>query len=142
MNYFILDIFSPAFNDMSYIKLKEIMENINYIVNNIDNQCLLKDKENISEMQENIIDFYKNLIFEILKKKVVKIIKKNILLQRKNKIKEKEIKYLKENIKKFFNIINISKEIITGEKLIDINNDKFDTYILTKDFIIYINNLK
>ena len=142
MNYFILDIFSPAFNDISYIKLKEIMENINYIVNNIDNQCLLKDKENISEMQENIIDFYKNLIFEILKKKVVKIIKKNILLQRKNKIKEKEIKYLKENIKKFFNIINISKEIITGEKLIGINNDKFDTYILTKDFIIYINNLK
>ena len=93
-------------------------------------------------MQENIIDFYKNLIIEILKKKVVKIIKKNILLQRKNKIKEKEIKYLKENIKKFFNIININKEIITGEKLIDINNDKFDTYILTKDFIIYINNLK
>ena len=142
MNYFILDIFSPSFNNISYIKLIEILENINHLVNNINNQCLLKNKENISEMQENIIGFYKNLIFEILKKKVVKIIKKNILLQRKNKIKDKEIKSLKDNVKKIFSIINICKEIITGEKLIDINNDKFDTYILTKDFIIYINNLK
>jgi mannose-6-phosphate isomerase len=46
-------------------------------MNNIDNNCLLKNNENCAEMQKNIIEFYKNLIFEILKKKVVKIIKDN-----------------------------------------------------------------
>ena len=141
-NYFILDFFSSSFNKESFIKLKEILENINYIVNNIDNKCLLKKDENINQMQQNIVDFYKNLIFEILKKKIVKIIKRNILLQRKNKIKEKEIKVIKDNIKKLFIIINLCKEIITGEKLIDINSDDFDNVLLTKDFIIYIQNLK
>ena len=141
-NYFILDFFSSSFNKESFIKLKEILENINYIVNNIDNKCLLKKDENINQMQQNIVDFYKNLIFEILKKKIVKIIKRNILLQRKNKIKEKEIKRIKDNIKKLFIIINLCKEIITGEKLIDINSDDFDNVLLTKDFIIYIQNLK
>ena len=141
-NYFILDFFSSSFNKESFIKLKEILENINYIVNNIDNKCLLKKDENINQIQQNIVDFYKNLIFEILKKKIVKIIKRNILLQRKNKIKEKEIKRIKDNIKKLFIIINLCKEIITGEKLIDINSDDFDNVLLTKDFIIYIQNLK
>ena len=118
------------------------MENINYIVNNVDNKCLLKNEENYEKMKENIIDFYKNLIFEILKKKVVKIIKKYILLKRKNKIEDKEIKNVKNNIKKLFIIINLCKEIITGEKLIDFNNDDFEYYLLTKDFILYIQNLK
>ena len=40
-----------------------------------------------------------------------------------------------------FIIINICKEIITGEKLIDIN-DKFYSSLLTKEFLIYIQNLK
>ena len=141
MNYFILDFLSPEFNDISYIKLKEILENINYIVNNVDNKCLLKNSENCLQMQENIIDFYKNLVLEILKKKISKKIKKYILLKRKNKIKDKEVKILKENLKKFFDIVNLCKEIITGEKLIDINNEKFEDILLTKDFILYIQNL-
>ena len=111
-------------------------------MNNIDNKCLLKNNENCGKMQENIIDFYKNLIFEILKKKVVKIIKKYILLKRKNKIEDEKINNLKDNIKKLFTIINLCKEIITGEKLININNNEFDSNILTKDFILYIQNLK
>ena len=142
MNYFTFDLFSSSFNEESFIKLKEIFENINYIVNNIDNKCLLKNNENCDKMQENIIDFYKNLIFEILKKKVVKIIKKYILLKRKNKIEDEKINNLKDNIKKLFTIINLCKEIITGEKLININNNEFDSNILTKDFILYIKNLK
>ena len=141
MNYFILDFLSPEFNDISYIKLKEILENINYIVNNVDNKCLLKNSENCLQMQENIIDFYKNLVLEILKKKISKKIKKYILLKRKNKIKDKEVKILKENLKKFFDIVNLCKEIITGEKLIDINNETFEDILLTKDFILYIKNL-
>ena len=142
MNYFVFDLFSSSFNEESYIILKEILENINYIINNVDNKCLLKNEENLEKMKENIIDFYKNLIFEILKKKVVKIIKKCILLGRKKRIKEKEIKNVKDNIKKLVIVINICKEIITGEKLIDVNNKDFESYILTKDFIIYIQNLK
>ena len=142
MNYFILDFLSPEFNDISYIKLKEILENTNYIVNNVDNKCLLKNSENCLQMQENIIDFYKNLVLEILKKKISKKIKKYILLKRKNKIKDKEVKILKENLKKFFDIVNLCKEIITGEKLIDINNETFEDILLTKDFILYIKNLK
>jgi hypothetical protein len=141
MNYFILDFLSPEFNDISYIKLKEILENINYIVNNVDNKCLLKNSENCLQMQENIIDFYKNLVLEILKKKISKKIKKYILLKRKNKIKDKEVKILKENLKTFFDIVNLCKEIITGEKLIDINNETFEDILLTKDFILYIKNL-
>ena len=144
MNYFIFDFFSPKFKNESFSKLKEILSNINYIVNNIDNNCLLKNNENCAEMQKNIIEFYKNLIFEILKKKVVKIIKKNILLKRKNKVDvdDEKTKKTKKNIKKFFEIVNLCKEIITGEKLIDINNDKFISNLLTKDFILYIKNLK
>ena len=149
MNYFILDFFSPEFNGISFIKLKEIFENINYIVNNVDNNFLLKNSENSAQIQANIIDFYKNLIFEILQKKIVKIIKKYILLQRKSQIKKKEkeknikrLKDLKEKIKKFFVIVNLCKEIITGEKLIDINNERFEDLLLTKDFGIYIQNLK
>ena len=134
MNYFFLDFFSSEFNNISYIKLKEILANINYIVNNVDNKCLLINSENCSQMQENIIDFYKNLIFELLKKKVVKKIKKCILLKRKNKIKDEEVKILKENLKKFFDIVNLCKEIITGEKLIDINNEKFEDILFTLNF--------
>ena len=142
MNYFFLDFFSSSFNEESFIKLKEILENIKHIVNKVDNRCLLRNSENCNKMQENIIDFYKNLIFELLKKKVVKIIKKNILLKRKNKIKETEANKIKDNVIKLFEIINLCKEIITGEKLIDINNEQFYSYILTKEFIIYIQNLK
>ena len=74
------------------------------------------------------------------------IVKKNILLKRKNKINDddddEKIKIMKKNIKKFFEIVNICKEIITGENLIDLNNDNFSSNILTKDFILYIQNLK
>ena len=119
MNYFFLDFFSSSFNEESFIKLKEILENINHTVNKVDNRCLLRNNENCNKMQENIIDFYKNLIFELLKKKVVKIIKKNILLKRKNKIKETEANKIKDNVIKLFEIINLCKKIITGEKLID-----------------------
>ena len=144
MNYFVFDFFSPKFKKESFNKLKEILSDINYIVNNVDNNCLLKNSENCEQMQKNIIEFYKNLIFEILKKKVLGIVKKNILLKRKNKINEddEKIKIMKKNIKKFFEIVNICKEIITGEKLIDLNNDNFSSNILTKDFILYIQNLK
>lgn len=62
-------------------------------------------------------------------------------MKRKNKIKDKEVKILKENLKKFFDIVNLCKEIITGEKLIDINNETFEDILLTKDFILYIKNL-
>ena len=62
-------------------------------------------------------------------------------MKRKNKIKDKEVKILKENLKKFFDIVNLCKEIITGEKLIDINNETFEDILLTKDFILYIQNL-
>ena len=144
MNYFVFDFFSPKFKKESFNKLKEILSDINYIVNNVDNNCLLKNSENCEQMQKNIIEFYKNLIFEILKKKVLGIVKKNILLKRKNKINDddEKIKIMKKNIKKFFEIVNICKEIITGEKLIDLNNDNFSSNILTKDFILYIQNLK
>ena len=144
MNYFVFDFFSPKFKKESFNKLKEILSDINYIVNNVDNNCLLKNSENCEQMQKNIIEFYKNLIFEILKKKVLKIVKKNILLKRNNKVNDddEQIKKMKKNIKKFFEIVNLCKEIITGEKLIDINNDKFITNLLTKDFVLYIQNLK
>ncbi len=144
MNYFVFDFFSPKFKKESFNKLKEILSDINYIVNNLDNNCLLKNSENCEQMQKNIIEFYKNLIFEILKKKVLGIVKKNILLKRKNKINDddEKIKIMKKNIKKFFEIVNICKEIITGEKLIDLNKDNFSSNILTKDFILYIQNLK
>jgi hypothetical protein len=140
MNYFTFNYYNPDINNESYIKLKEILENINYIVNNVDNKCLLKNEENYEIFKENIIDFYKNIIFEFLKKKITKVIKKYIILERKKKSKIKDIKNIKDLIKNFFEIVNLCKEIITGEKLIKIDNE-FDSFLLTKDFIIYIQNL-
>ena len=76
-----------------------------------------------------------------MKKKVVKIIKKNILLKRKNKVDvdDEKTKKTKKNIKKFFEIVNLCKEIITGEKLIDINNDKFISNLLLFCVFLYKN---
>ena len=92
-------------------------------------------------MKESIFEFYKNIIFEILKKKISKKIKKYILLVKKKKEKENDIKIIKDEVGKIFEIINLCKEIITGEKLIDIN-DNFYSCLLTKEFIIYVQNLK
>lgn len=139
LNYYIFDFSSP--NSESYFKLKEILENINYIINNVDNKCLLKNEDNYSKLKESIFEFYKNIIFEILKKKISKKIKKNILLLKKKKEKENDIKIIKDEVGKIFEIINLCKEIITGEKLIDIN-DNFYSCLLTKEFIVYVQNLK
>ena len=132
---------SFSFNNESFNKLKEILENINYVINNVDNNCFLKNNDNLIKMQNDIIEFYKNIIFEILKKKISKKIKKHIFMIKKNKDKENNIKLIKDEIGRLFLIINICKEIITGEKLIDIN-DKFYSSLLTKEFLIYIQNLK
>ena len=60
---------------------------------------------------------------------------------KKNKEKENNTKLIKEEIGRLFIIINLCKEKITGEKLIDIN-DKFYACLLTKEFVNYIQNLK
>ena len=140
MNYFIFD-YSSSLNNDSYIILKEILENMNYIINNVDYKCLLKNDNNYSIIQNEIIQFYKNIIFEVLKKKISKKIKKNILLIKKNKGKENDIKIIKDEVGRIFVIINLCKEIITGEKLIEIN-EHFYSSLLTKDFFIYVQNLK
>ena len=144
MNYFIFD-YSSTLNNESYLKLKEILENMNYIINNIDNKCLLKNNDNYTKMQNEIIEFYKNIIFEVLKKKINNKVKKYLLLIKKNKIKEKQIekniKLIKYEVGKLFEIINLCKEIITGEKLIEVN-EQFYSSLLTKNFILYIQNLK
>ena len=138
MNYFMFDYTSD--ND-SYYKLKEIFENINYILKNSNNKNILNDNDNKIAMQNGIIGFYKNIIFEILKKRIVKKIKKMIFLMKKNKEKDEDINLLKKEVGRIFEIINICKEIITGEKLIEINKQFYD-YLLTKEFILYIQKLK
>ena len=141
LNYYTFDYSSPSSNNESYLKLKEILENINYIINNVDNKCLLKKEDNYSHLKNSIIEFYKNIIFEILKKKISKKIKKFILIIKKKKENENDVKMVKKEVGRIFEIINLCKEIITGEKLIEIN-DNFYSYLLTKEFIIYIQNLK
>ena len=138
MNYFMFDYTSD--ND-SYYKLKEILENINYIIKHSDNKNILNDNDNKIAMQNGIIGFYKNIIFEVLKKRIVKKIKKMIFLMKKNKEKNEDISLLKEEVGRIFEIINICKEIITGEKLIEINK-QFYNYLLTKEFILYIQKIK
>ena len=139
MNYYIFNFSSSK--DESYFKLKEILENINYIIHNVDNKCLLKKNDNYTRMQNDIIEFYKNIIFEVLKKKISKKIKKYICINKKNKLKEDDKQLIKDEIGRLFQIINLCKEIITGEILININ-DKFYSHLLTKEFLIYIQNLK
>lgn len=139
MNYYIFDAYSS--NTESYVKLKEILENINYIIHKVDNNCLLKNSDNISQFKDNIMEFYKNIIFEVLKRKISKKMKISIFLHKKNELKENDIQLIKDKIGRLFNIINLCKEIITGEILIDLN-DKFYNHLLTKDFLIYIQNLK
>ena len=128
-------------NNESYNILKELLDNMNFIINKEDNKCLLKNDENFSKMKNNILEFYKILIFEVLKKKICKKIKNNIVLMKKNKGKIDYEKLIKEEVLKLFEIINLCKEIITGEKLIDLN-EKFNSDILKKEFIIYIQKLK
>jgi hypothetical protein len=138
INYFMFDYSSD--ND-SYYKLKEILENINYIIKHSDNKNILNDNENKISMQNGIVGFYKNIIFEVLKKKILKKIKKMIFLMKKNKEKEEDVNLLKKEVGRIFEIINICKEIITGEKLIEINK-QFYNYLLKKEFILYIQKLK
>ena len=138
-NYFLFDYSSS--NNESFNKLKEILENINYIINYEDNKYFLKNDDNKTKMENNIIEFYKNLIFEILKKRICNKIKKNFVFIKKNKGKEDDIKLIKDEILKIFEIINLCKEIIRGEKLIDLG-EIFKSYILKKDFIVYIQQLK
>ena len=104
---------------------------MNYVINNANNKCLLKDNDNYIKMQNYIIEFYKNIIFEILKKKIFGKIKEYIFVMKKNKEKENNTKLIKEEIGRLFIIINLCKEKITGEKLIDIN-DKFYACLLYK----------
>ena len=88
MYYYIFNFtsnYSFSFSNESFNKLKEILENINYVINNFDNKCLLKNNDNLIKMQNDIIEFYKNIIFEVLKKKISKKIKKNIFIIKKIK---------------------------------------------------------
>ena len=134
-------MFDYTSDNDSYYKLKEIFENINYILKNSNNKNILNDNDNKIAMQNGIIGFYKNIIFEILKKRIGKKIKKMIFLMKKNKEKDEDINLLKKEVGRIFEIINICKEIITGEKLIEINKQFYD-YLLSKEFILYIQKLK
>ena len=57
LNYYTFDYssLSSSSNNESYFKLKEILENINYIINKVDNKCLLKNEDNYSKLKSSTI---------------------------------------------------------------------------------------
>lgn len=130
-------IYQP-YEEKCYKEIKEVLDDINKIINSkepILKVRLFSNEELYYLFKASIISFYKNVIFLILKQKI----KKEIIYHLNLNEQEKKPSFISK-IVNCLNIINITKEIITGSQLLIISNEVRDN-IMTRLFVKYISTL-
>ena len=123
-------LFNP-FDLKIFSFVNELFDEFDIIIYS-EKKKLFINEDNFESFKYIMINFYKNLIYSILKKKIKNLVQ--------NSIKKGEFNQY-EKIERILIIINKTKKIITGEKFIEINK-LLKNNIYKKEFINYINKIK
>ena len=123
-------LFNP-FDLKIFSFVNELFDELDIIIYS-EKKKLFINEDNFESFKYIMINFYKNLIYSILKKKIKNLVQ--------NSIKKGEFNQY-EKIERILIIINKTKKIITGEIFIEINK-LLKNNIYKKEFINYINKIK